>query len=359
MTASLGLAADYSSARARFVRAAQDVSATVESRPIPERGVAGEELAVDTAWLGPADATSVIMVVSGTHGVEGYAGSMCQSRWLETHDASILPAGIALLFVHALNPYGFSWVRRVNEDNVDLNRNFADFDDPPANPGYDALAEALSPAEWTDEAQEASNAVILAWAERQGFDQLQGAISGGQYHYPDGLFYGGTQPVRSHHLLHHLVDAQLARAERVALLDLHTGLGERGEVELISHELPDSEAFARSRRWWGERVISTEAEGSVSASLSGEWMPAVQRWLAPIEVTGVALEWGTVDGIAVVQALRADNWLHHHGDPTGPEAPAIKAALRDAFAPDDPTWTEQIWACFVDYVDRTLAALAP
>jgi hypothetical protein len=106
-------------------------------------------------------------------------------------------------------------------------------------------------------------------------------------------------------------------------------------------------------------VISTEAEGSVSASLSGEWMPAVQRWLAPIEVTGVALEWGTVDGIAVVQALRADNWLHHHGDPTGPEAPAIKAALRDAFAPDDPTWTEQIWACFVDYVDRTLAALAP
>jgi hypothetical protein len=105
--------------------------------------------------------------------------------------------------------------------------------------------------------------------------------------------------------------------------------------------------------------VSSESGESVSASLTGEWIPAVQRWLAPAEVTGVALEWGTTDGITVVQALRADNWLHRHGDPTGPEAPAIKAALRDAFAPDDPEWAEQIWSGFDDYLDRTLAALAP
>jgi hypothetical protein len=353
------LAGDYSSARARFIAAAQAAGARVESRPIPERGVAGEELAIDTAWLGPSDAASVVMVVSGTHGVEGYAGSMCQSGWLEAHDAAALPDGVAALFLHALNPYGFSWVRRVNEDNVDVNRNFADFDAPPANDGYDALAEALAPDEWTDDAQERSNAVILAWAERHGFDRLQGAISGGQYHHPDGIFYGGTQPVRSHHLLRTLVETLLAHAARVAILDLHTGLGERGTVELITHELPGTEAFERSRRWWGDRVVSSESGESVSASLTGEWIPAVQRWLAPAEVTGVALEWGTTDGITVVQALRADNWLHRHGDPTGPEAPAIKAALRDAFAPDDPEWAEQIWSGFDDYLDRTLAALAP
>ena len=28
------------------------------------------------------------------------------------------------VLLHALNPFGFAWRRRVNEDNVDLNRNF-------------------------------------------------------------------------------------------------------------------------------------------------------------------------------------------------------------------------------------------
>ena len=60
-----------------------------------------------------------------------------------------------LVFVHALNPYGFSWVRRVNEDNVDLNRNFPDWSQPlPTNDGYAELADILVPTEWTPEVQE-------------------------------------------------------------------------------------------------------------------------------------------------------------------------------------------------------------
>ena len=36
-------------------------------------------------------------------------------------------AGVAVLYVHGLNPYGFSWWRRTTHENVDLNRNFRDF----------------------------------------------------------------------------------------------------------------------------------------------------------------------------------------------------------------------------------------
>ena len=352
-----GLAYDYPTARARFFAAADSAGAAVRSHPFPDRGPAGEELAIDVAQLGPEDADRVVLVVSGTHGVEGFAGSMCQSRWLEEQGTAPLPDGLAIMWLHAHNPYGFAWVRRVNEDNVDINRNYTDFTVPPANDGYDGLAEALAPAELTPAALEAADAVLLDYAARQGFDALQAAVSGGQYRHPDGLFYGGAGPVRSQEVMREIIESRLADAERVVVLDLHTGIGPRGEVELITHEVPGTPGHDRAVAWWGERVASNAAGDSVSASIDGQWMAAAQEWLAPREVTSIALEWGTVDTVTVLQALRADNWLHHHGDPTGAEAAPIKAQLRAAFAPDDPAWAATVYDCFAGVLAQSLAAL--
>ncbi|MFT7599488.1 MAG: hypothetical protein ACI8TP_002421 [Acidimicrobiales bacterium] len=78
---------------------------------------------------------------SAIHGVEGYGGSALQSQLLEGLGSAGWTSPTRLVVVHALNPVGFSWVRRVNEDNVDLNRNFINWDTAvPANPGYDMLA---------------------------------------------------------------------------------------------------------------------------------------------------------------------------------------------------------------------------
>jgi hypothetical protein len=351
-----GLAPDYPTARRRFLAAAEAAGATIEHHPLAERGPAGEELAIDVAWIGPADAHDIVLVVSGTHGVEGYAGSMCQSRWLEANPAGDLPPGLALVWLHAFNPYGFAWVRRVNEDNVDINRNFADHQNPPPNDRYEELADALSPPEWTDESRAVTDPFLFDWAIEHGMDAVQAAVSGGQYLHPDGLFYGGREPVASHRIMRAFVEERLSAARRVVILDLHTGLGEWGEVELISGEPPDSESFARARSWWGERVASEGAD-SVSAELSGEWMAAATRWLGSAEVSAIALEWGTVDVITVMQALRADNWLHNHGDPSGPDAPAIKADLRAAFAPDDSEWVESVYDCFEGVLTRTFEVL--
>ncbi len=100
--------------------------------------------------LGPAEPESLLLLISGTHGVEGLAGSGCQVGVLldELHGA--LPAGGGALLIHALNPHGFAWLRRGNEHNIDLNRNGLDFRGPlPANPAYDALHDALLPASYT------------------------------------------------------------------------------------------------------------------------------------------------------------------------------------------------------------------
>lgn len=348
------LAGDYVEARSRFLDAARAGGARLVEHAHPLTGPTGEPLATDVAVLGAPDAPTRLLVISGTHGVEGFAGSMCQTRWLSEGEG--VPDGLAVVLVHAINPYGFAWVRRVNEDNVDLNRNCIDFAAAlPENPGYDRLAGALVPSRWDEETQRSTGRELLAFASEHGFDALQAAISGGQYRHPTGVFFGGREPVWSQRTLEAIARETLADADRVAVLDLHTGLGPFGVGELIASH-PDDDGKHRLGRWYDDYTVPSEGN-SVSADVSGDVLDALELWLGGRELTGVAIEWGTVDVIEVSNALRADAWLHAHGDPRGAEAGPIKAQLRAAFAPDDPDWSALVWARFADVAQRATAGL--
>jgi hypothetical protein len=351
-----GLSDTYEASRRRFLDSAQEVGASVATYEHPLRGIDGEQLAVDVAVAGPQDAGSVLVIVSGTHGVEGFTGSALQHRWFEQHAAE-RPEALRVVLIHALNPYGFSWVRRVNEDNVDLNRNFVDWSQPPpANEDYGGLAHLLVPDAWDADTQQSTTLQLLAYAEEVGFARLQEVVSGGQYTHPTGIFFGGTEPVWSHRwLVGHL--AELAGpARRLGLVDLHTGLGPWGHGELISHEGSDTSAYRRESSWWGDVRSMLDGE-SVSAQLSGDWLGALDRLLPEVEITAVALEFGTVDVVTVLQALRADAVLHAHGDPHGPEAASVRAEVRAAFADDDPAWFDAVAARFDEVVTAATSRL--
>jgi hypothetical protein len=365
MTAAL--APDYPEARRRFLAAARSAGASVDHTPQPHvRGPDGGELAIDVARLGPLDAPAVLVVVSGTHGVEGYAGSALQAGLL-AGPARNLPAGLGLVLIHALNPYGFAWIKRTNEDNVDLNRNFIDWDGPvPTNPGYDELAEVLVPEEWDEATRASSTAALLGEVERRGLPEMQQVISGGQYRHERGVFYGGVGPAWSNRWLRDRAATLSGPASRIGVVDLHTGLGPWGEGELIVCEPRDHPRYRRAEGWWGE-VRSMEDGESVSAALTGDWLGAIDQLWPGREVTGAALEFGTVDQVQVLQALRGEAWLHGAtrgsgggsgrspatGRP-GVEAagPAIRRAVRAAFADDDPAWLAALTARF----DRVVAA---
>ncbi len=357
VTSTIPLAATYEDARARFLREARDAGATLTSFPHPRTGLCGEELAIDVAELGPDDASEVVLVVSGTHGVEGYCGSAVQSRWLEACAAE-RPHALSVVLVHALNPFGFSWVRRTNEDNVDLNRNFVDWDGPPpSNSGYDRIAELLVPERWTEQERARTDALLLEMLAEQGLEQAQQTISGGQYTHSDGIFYGGAGPVWSHRWLRSWCAQRCANVRRVAIVDVHTGLGPWGQGELITNDRAGSPEYDRASSWWGEVTSMVEGD-SVSAMLSGDWLGAAPGFAPHAEVTGAALEFGTVDLISVLHALRADAWLHSHGDPTGTDAADVRAQVRNAFADDDPTWLDAVWARFLQVLEQTFVALS-
>lgn len=357
-----GLTANYQESRERFLDAAQEAGAAIRSWPHPLTGIDGEELAVDVATLGAPDATGVLLVVSGTHGVEGYTGSALQHRWLAEPSAE-RPDEVRVVMIHAFNPYGFSWVRRVNEDNVDLNRNFVDWNQPPpANEDYGGIAHLLVPDRWDDETQQSTTLQLLAYAEDVGFPRLQEVVSGGQYTHPTGVFHGGSGPVWSNRWLRQHLPELVGTARNLVIVDLHTGLGPWGHGELISHEGRDDPGYQRGSEWWGD-VRSMRDGESVSANLTGDWLAAVESMVRGVEVTAVALEYGTVDTISVLQALRADAVLHAAGDEGTADraatAEAVRAQVRAAFADDDPAWFDTVAARFDEVITAALTQMVP
>src|SRR5882757_143461 len=261
----------YAEARGKFCSAAANAGGAIRSWFNPHvKGPSGELLYLDTARFGPADAPNMLVLISSTHGVEGHCGSGAQISWLATGGPAKLPKDTGALLVHAINPYGFAWTRRVNEDNVDLNRNFVDHDKAyPKNDGYLAIADAILPKDWNEDSMAETTRVFDAYAQKHGAFGLQGAISGGQYAHPDGIFFGGNTPTWSNRAIRVIAREQLSAARRVGVIDFHTGLGPFGHGELICAVAPGAKSFARAKAWYGDEMTSPEGGTSTSAVVVG------------------------------------------------------------------------------------------
>ena len=329
----------YAEAREKFLDAAREAGAVTNSFTLGVRGPDGGELATDVAWLGAADAPRVLTTVSGVHGVEGFFGSATQAEWLRRAKATPLPKDTAALHVHAVNPYGFAYLRRTNEENIDINRNWIDFDQAlPENALYEELSADLCPADWSAETQAATGARLSAWIGRHGFPAFQKAVSSGQWLHAQGLFFGGVAPSWSRNTLTHIIESKLKSATRVCIIDFHTGLGPYGYAEpIIGRPVADA-AFARTRAWIGAAAKSLYGDGSASAEIKGDSMSVLPTLLPRAVVDAVALECGIRPINEVALALRADAWLHAHGNLSSPAAKPIKSMIRAAFHSDDPLW---------------------
>jgi hypothetical protein len=360
MTARSHFSRDYAEARAKFRAAATAAGARLQSYAADaEKGPGGETLSTDIAWLGPEDASRLLVTVSATHGVEGFCGAGIQTGRLAAGVAAELPADTALLQIHAANPYGFAWLRRVTEENVDLNRNFVAHDrELPRNPGYLELADALCPAEWSEAAQQATRAVLADYGRRRGAAFLQQAISAGQYTHPDGIFYGGAGPTRARRTVLDIARAHLAGARRIAIIDYHTGLGPYGYGEKIVIHPQQSAGLARARQWYGDGITSTSLGTSRSSEVVGDLMTGLETALPQAEVTGMALEYGVISLDASIDAVRADNWLHHHGQVESRQGREIKAQIRAAFYGDADDWKDMVFEQAVAAERSALKGLA-
>ena len=325
---------DYFTARSRFRQKVEDTGGRLKGLELDAKGPNGEDLTIDIAWFGAEHPRRVLLHSSGLHGVEGFAGSAIQLQFLDAMPQ--LPDDAAIVMAHALNPFGMAWLRRVNEENVDLNRNFLgpDEDYKGAPEAYGKLDSFLNPP-----GPPSRDFYLLkaGWLIlRYGFSALKQAVAGGQYEYPKGLFFGGKRLQQGPQMCQTFVAEHLAMAEHVVAIDVHTGLGKYGEDTL----LVEPKDYAVLRPMCGGRVAPSEPEQSPAYRIRGGINSMIPRVLPKARVYSLIQEFGTYSSTNVLHALREENRWQHYGD--GSVDHPTKRKLKESFGPEDDLWRRSV-----------------
>lgn len=350
----------YPTQRARFLAAVKRQNGALTSYAHPLPGPQGEELFTDVAVIGDVNASRLMLVISGTHGVEGYYGSDCQIAWLDTFNLTALPADTAIVMLHLLNPWGAAHLRRVNEDNIDLNRNFIDFSQPtPANPDY-AAWHGIYHGDRASADKRLADALNSA-----GWPAIKRVVEAGQYGAADGFFFGGQQPGWSYRTLQTIIADHLSHAKTIISFDLHTGAGAWGHPMLLSIAEQRFAAHDWGKEIYGEWLTllftgaGRDSETGVTATATGYVSQFLLTSLPKTQILPLVVECGTYPGEEMHRRVRDDHWLHLQGDPASESGRAIKQELVEGFWPADADWralvafrTQQIfvrgWRALID-----------
>jgi predicted deacylase len=377
---------NYSTARDRFRQAAAQLGWTVESFPVsanvievdaarlsssaddssPQdfgghgskgQRVSESTLTIDIACHRTPASDLALVLSSGVHGVEGFLGSAIQLAMLERWQRS-QPAGINIILIHAINPYGFAALRRFDENNVDLNRNFLlpgqSFQGSP--PGYGALDRLLNP-NYPPTPFELFYLKAAMQVARFGMASLRQSIAAGQYDFPKGLFFGGHSASESQQILAREMPRLLDGMGDTVHLDFHTGLGKRAADKLLIDYQPTDQQRWRLIDWYGQHAFQTDDKTDVAYQCNGSfgnW--CVSQNLTPQYLYACA-EFGTYPPLKVLAGLRAENQAHHFSLPNETVTKRAKRNLLELFCPASASWRSKVVNRSVQMIERAIQGL--
>lgn len=338
---------DFATSRTTLLGAAEAAGATLASYPHPLLGPHGEALSTDTARFGApiGEARTVVLISSGLHGVEGHAGNGLQHLLIAGGRLGALATGVAVVLIHAVNPYGMAWSRRVDHQNIDVNRNFVDYSDLPTNERYADIDRYLNPTDGVFDLDDTNylQPLLDFWAEVGDAVAFE-TISGGQYTHPRGVQFGGQESTWSRRTLERIWEDHLVGASRAVALDLHTGLGPLGRLTVFQTADEHESAARAGAAWFPGWLLRSDRSTTVDHGIMG---PGFDRWAdertgGKLDTSAFVLEFGTHDPVTGVSVFRADNWLHNHGDPASETGLEIARRTRDFFFVDDEGWRRDV-----------------
>jgi len=352
--------ATYAQARQQFLALAADRGAKVVSAVHPtERGAEGEDLAIDLATFGDPDADKTLFLVSGTHGQESFLGSALQIAFLR---GLAVPEGVNVVALHALNPWGCSHLSRTDESNIDLNRNFnVGTSNLVDDPLYPVLFRAMCPDDWTEETIDWTEVRNKVSAEH-GFKRMITVLAGGQNIQPTGLNYVGQGPSWSRRVVEELLPPTFAKASKIAFIEWHTGLGKFAELSHLCSFPPGSPAYERVFEWMGDEArrsfaATFEASGGEVPTYEGLFSAWLPHTAPTAEWTGLLIEVGTYDNIAVGDAVRIDRWLRFGRGRSSTPREELRGTMMERLNPQSQEWRAKALQNGLDAQKRALQGL--
>ena len=337
-------ATEYVTARQQFLDRAEKMDLEVESLPISKKGPHEETLSTDFLWFGPKDATKLILHTSGVHGVEGFPGSAAAVHILDgfAKKKLTLPKDCAMAFAHAINPWGMAWLRRVNEDNADLNRNFLppgeNYEGEPEN--YAKLDHLLNPTSMKSGRE--FYTIRAAWHSfRLGFANAKQAVQEGQYTRPTSLQYGGAKLAESSQNFIDWCKRSLTDVKQIVWIDFHTGLGPFGVDSLLVADDVDADDL---KIRYGKRIQPLDPEKGVAYKIRGGIQAGIKSRFPEKEWTNITQEFGTIKPIPLLKLARAENRLTQWSGkpPLRLLQSKERREMLDAFNPRSKKWRRMI-----------------
>lgn len=323
----------YDQAREKFTKTAAAAGARIIKLPIEVQGVSGLALSIDIAWFGTEKPNNILLHTSGLHGVEGFAGSAIQVALL--NNLPTVPKDSALVLIHCLNPYGMDFLRRYNESNVDLNRNFlATPNDYRGSPkSYESLDEFLNPP--APPANDFFYVRVVYHYLRLGSDTFLKAVATGQHDFPRGLFFAGHKLEKGPATYRDWLQQSFGNAKQIFVIDVHTGLGDFAQESLF-HKIGYTPASHLNGILHKPILENFPESDVVGYRFKGGHCELFREVFADKRVDFLAQEFGTYSKLKILKALRDENRYHHYGarDTTH----WSKQQLREAFCPQDEGW---------------------
>lgn len=294
------------------------------------------------------------MLLTGLHGIEGFVGDVILRLFIDEYLPQLDPTSTGLLVIHALNPWGMQHGRKVNAQNVDLNRNFLlaaqDFD-PAFNPDYARLKSFIGPERPVAPRIRAAArfAIGLVTALRaHGAAVLQRASLLGQYRDLRGMYYGGTGLEQEAQLLLRLMRENAPAYRAVTLLDMHSGYGPRWQMSLV-HSTAEVRSVEELRRRFNYPLL-LKADDRDFYAMRGDMVDALYALAGTawphMRFYASAFEFGTFGDstLALARSLRAmviENQLHHYGAQSEAAARWVRREFTALYRPDDARWWDK------------------
>ncbi len=349
---------EYEDIRAHLQDLSAGLGADIHSHPIDEQ----DGLYIDTFYLPASQAqTNLVVLTTGVHGIEGYIGSVMLDVFFGEIYPTLDPDNTGVLVVANVNPYGMKYMRRYNENNVDLNRNFIlDWDsfDLASNKEYRKVDTFLGPTGKIGNALWHEVGFYLSLGKTaitDGADTISDALLTGQYEYPQGVYYGGTGDEASTVYLKDVFARCLeSEYENIVHIDIHSGYGPRYNM-VIFNSVFETLTEAESVAAFGyDHIIAYDSESFYATT--GDTTDFFYRLADSVDsektLFSTCFEFGTIgdaffDTILSLKYTVDENRNHWYPTQNKTSAEILRQNYLDLYYPTETVWREKTVEDFI------------